>query len=261
MNTKKLIAVALILFLIFSLASCGNGGGKTDDSNNDEIQDTTEIGAEPVTAPDEENAAEDEKDAEDEIIEDTFDDPPFMRLLKSGVYYYNWEAVHVLNGPGSHSGYVARIDDKEYTYTTSESVTRSQLLDATAGKEYVINVNGKYYWINDIPNMTLIDYNDCKITETGTEQFLEETLDYIDYIDENYNPDKDSLQTFSMTYVKPTGIRVYLKNGDVYAYRDYLFGVIQNDGIYISTPSDDPPPDCFDIPDGYTLDEGGGFGR
>jgi len=140
-------------------------------------------------------------------------------------------------------------------------VTRSQLLDATAGKEYVINVNGKYYWINDIPNMTLIDYNDCKITETGTEQFLEETLDYIDYIDENYNPDKDSLQTFSMTYVKPTGIRVYLKNGDVYAYRDYLFGIIQNDGSYVFTPSDDPPPDCFNIPKDYKLDEGGGFGR
>ena len=50
MNTKKLIAIALILLLVFSLAACGNAS----DSNNDETRDTPEVGAEPATAPEEE---------------------------------------------------------------------------------------------------------------------------------------------------------------------------------------------------------------
>ena len=262
MNTKKLIVIALTLILVFSLASCNNGGSK---SNNDEIQDTPGIGAEPVTAPDEENGAEDEKDVEEEIIEDAFDDPPFMRLLKSGVYYYDYQDVHFLTGPSSHNGYIVRINDKECTYTTSQfsdgsQLAYRQLLDAAAGEEYMVRDQEKYYWINDIPDLTLIDYNDCKVTETGAEQYLEETLDYIDYLDENYNPDKDPLQMFTMTCVKPTGIRVYLKNGDVYAYRFYEFGIIQNLGKYVSNPSDDPPPDCFNIPEDYRLDEGKHFG-
>jgi len=241
--------------MIFVLSACN---GAANDGN--EIQITATV-PQPEEADTPSTPDDPPVDESDDPSEDTLDDPPFMRLLKSGVYYYDYQDVHVLTGPGGHSGYVARIDDKECTYTTSESVARRQLLDATAGKEYIVNDNGKYYWINDIPDMTLIDYNDCKVTETGTEQFLEETLDYIDYIDNNYDPDENPLQMFSMTYVKPTGIRIYLKNGDVYAYRDYLFGIIQNDASYVFNPSDDPPPYCFNIPDDYKLDEGGGFGR
>jgi len=65
MNVKKLIAIALTLILVFSLAACNNGGGKTDDSN-DEIRDALEVDVEPVAAPDEETP----------VIEPSEEEPP-----------------------------------------------------------------------------------------------------------------------------------------------------------------------------------------
>jgi len=231
MNTKKLIAIALILILVFSLASCG----KTDDSNNDEIQGTLEV--------DEGNGVEDENIAEEEE-EDDNGDPPFVKMLRTGVYGYETRNYFIWNGKpveshgfvysdGSRAVYGMLADDGDGEF---ELVMRD-VYDYEENVVYHVFDDFKQYSVNPDANnlfhtMLLPDFRSGQSeTGRGTTDCYGETLDYIDY-----GSDKDA-------------VRLFIKDGDVYAMQ------AQDDDNYtrypIKTYSSPPTTQYFEIPDDY----------
>jgi len=244
MNAKKLIAIALTLILVFSLTACNTGGDK---SNNDETQDTPEVAAAPVTVPDEGNAAEDEKDAEEEEEADDSGDPRFVRLLKSGTFYYECKSIWIDKEEwvNSEEDEIARIGFTAFAGSKMcegdeplRDLGRGRTIwDYEARKIIQIDDDKKEYEERPMrgDGTTLYDYSELTMHDSGVEEVRGETMEYIDYI-------------------VPAGDiwRYYLKNGDVYAWR--FFNHKTNESLYILYVSNvlaDPPSSCFEIASDY----------
>ena len=251
MHIQRVAPIILILVMLFSLSCCGSiNKDMLGDDNNIEIEEKQVVEEKPSIDLDDENKEEDI-----DIKEDLFEDPPFVQLLKSGVYYYEYMDAHVIHGEGSHTGYVAQTTDKSCTYTYSDDdLNYREILDIVANRWYMVRDYAKKYMEKDEPEITFTDYNDFVVTEVGKEELLGELLDYIDYRMPGDNP----APTFSFTKVKPDGFRIYLKDGDAYAIRDYIF-VLQNSFSYISNISNTPSLECFTIPEGYEQEPLSGF--
>jgi len=233
MNTKKLIAITLILILVFSLASCNSGGSKS----NSETPGIPEVAAAPVTAPDEGNGTEDEKDAEEEIIEDTSDEPPFLKTLRSGVYGYD-ALVVVVSSDGERT-----TEQSAFVYSDGSRAVVCRFdkgeIDERCIHDYENNMSYQFFERSKsyrfVENHNILTLNlgmaDFRVgqieTGRGTEDFFGETLDYI-----NYGAGEDL-------------VRVFIKEGDIYAMKTRE---VERAAYYVlKTYSSPPTMEYFDI--------------
>jgi len=243
---KKLMLLILVLCLSISLASCGlNGEKPTDEITEDEVQATPVVEDNPVVQADDE--AEALIDDTIEFEEDDSGDPRFVRLLKSGTFYYECKSIW--------------IDKEEWVETEEDEIARigftafagskmcegdeplrdfgrsRTIWDYEARKITLIDDDKKEYEEGAMrgDGTTLYDYSELTMHDSGVEEVRGETMEYLDYI-------------------VPAGDiwRYYLKNGDVYAWR--FFNHKTNESLYIvyvSNVSTDPPSSCFEIPSDY----------
>ena len=245
MKIKKLTAIALILILVFSLASCGN----TNESNNDEIRDTPEIDATPATAPDEENVAEDENNAEEEEVNNDPDDPPFIKTLRTGVYGYEMQSLIFVftDNPSPNHGFVYSDGTRAVYGMLADEEGEFELFmrfiyDYEKNETCMVNDYSKTYSIMPDPNNKsmfitsgLPDFTSGQNESgRGTADCNGETLEYIDY-----GSGEDA-------------VRVFMKDGDVYCVQvqesDQGFRYLEK------TYSSPPTTEYFEIPDDYELD-------
>jgi len=243
MYAKKLISLILVLCLTVSLASCGSVSDKKtdDDVNTEELQETKMAEENPITVPD--DGSEDENITTPENDEENSDDPPFIQLLKSGQFYFEYSFVQVETGDVWRAGYTVAIGDKisEGIEDYSEKGFARQIWDYGLLKFYTFFDEIKEYSTYDLKGGSVYDYNKITMIGTGTEQADGEMLEYIDYI-----------YPFSS---HESTVRCYLKNGDVYIQA--MLDADQNAPFfqYISNASGSPSPSLFDIPTDYTLDD------
>ena len=236
MKMKRLISVALILILVFSLASCSlSGGDKPDDNNSSEkIQETQTVEDKPIV---------DTMDEEEEIVEEEEEDSedlPFMKILKSGNFYY--EVVEEILETGEEYGrwYIVRIGDKECQgMVLKGSGNYRSIIDASTDKYYDIYDDEKQFSITNLA-MPLRDFNKLQATETGTEEVQGEMWEYIEY----------STSSGSTS-------RYYVKNDDIYCYLRQASGKYSGKliiGYYLNI-SDNPSPSYFEIPTDYVNED------
>ena len=90
MNTKKLIAIALTLILVFSLASCNSGDSK-DDSNNDEVQDTVVVEEKPIVEDEDEDKDIEDPEPELQVLIPGPLTADFFTLLANRNFYVKYE--------------------------------------------------------------------------------------------------------------------------------------------------------------------------
>jgi len=235
MKMKRLISIALILLLLFSLASCSTiSGDKPDDiGNSEKIQETQTVEEIPDIIQ-----ADEKEVVEEEVEEENSDDLPFMRLLKSGEFYYEVVEKYLETGEEIGAWYIARIGDIECHGTYSEYRGNSRYIDNNStGIVFDVYDDSKQYEESLCPSMPLRDYNTYQAIDIGMEEVLGEMWEFIDY----------STSSGSTR-------RYYLKDGDIYAYlrTDYHGKLIV--GYYLNT-ADNPSPDYFDIPPDYEFIE------
>ena len=201
------------------------------------IQGTLTVNETPITDPDDKDKQDkkDDKDDKDDKKNDPGDDPAFIKLLKSGRFYYEVTYYNIETGEEQSHGYDAQTATKSCFCIMFGSTIWRSILDTEAGKYYDVYDDSEEYTEYDATGVKVYDYNKWKATGTGTEQLLGETLQYIDYD------------------VPNSGFRrAYLKNGDVCATVMY-----DEDGkrssmvMFISNPSNNPPSSCFEIPSNY----------
>ena len=240
MNAKKLIAIVLTLILVFSLASCNNGGGKNDDSN-DEIQNTLEV--------DEENTAEDENNVEEEEVNNEPDEPPFIKTLRTGIYGYEMRSLIFLftDNPSPNYGFVYSDGSRAVYGMLADEEGELELFmrfiyDYEKNETCMVNDYSKTYMIMTDPNNKsmfitsgLPDFSPGQNESgRGTADCNGETLEYIDY-----GSGEDA-------------VRVFIKDGDVYCVQvqesDQGFRYLEK------TYSSPPTTEYFEIPDDYELD-------
>jgi len=223
MDTKKLTVIALILILIFSLAACGNGGGSGDPELLPE--DTTGAAETPATPEETE-----------EPPDDTGDEPPFLKTLRTGVYGYD-ALVVVVQEDGSRSNeqnafvysdgsraVIGRFDEGKLVERCIHDYEKNmsyQFFEKSKQYRFVENHN-----ILTL-NLGMADFRSGQ-TETGrgTEDFFGETLDYI-----NYGAGEDL-------------VRIFIKEGDVYAMKTR--GIERAAYYVLKTYSSPPTTEYFD---------------
>ena len=220
---KKLMPIVVILIIAAALLAFGGGALAK------EAIDSGDISEKPVK-PDIE--------VEDALI---IDDPPFLTILRTKLYYYDFRNVNILTGVESSSGYTARNFAVSCYYTSSLNTPSMRTLrDFSTNKMFRTHVMPGVYnystrqpmarWGGMWSKMT--DYSVWQAIDTGTDELMGETLQYIDYN-----------RSGGMT-------RCYLKDGDVYAMLD----VRRSDGssanvvTYVSNATGNPPSSYFTHP-------------
>jgi len=194
-------------------------------------------------------ADEYEKDIKPDIeVEETLiiDDPPFISILKTKLFYYDYRYVNLQTGEEGDYGYIARNFAVYCHYNTTAtpeggSFTTRRIEDYSTNKMYRTSIMpGVYNYTTRQPMARwggfwskMIDYSEWKAIDTGIEELMEETLQYIDY----------SVPSGRIT-------RCYLKDGDIYAmwvvsHRD---GSSANTVTYVSNATGDPSDDIFSQP-------------
>jgi len=255
-------SVALLILgggiLALSLTRANPNQNQTDDTQTGVIrEDVGTIGdvsgmdsdissgadTKPGKEKDADSGDDSEKDVKPAIEEEEaliIDDPPFMTLLRTKKYYYDWRRANILTGVGRTSGYIARDFARE-------SVLTHTVMDGDWSKmrfvdDYSTNKATRYsstnYYSEGAGQRSPIgvwsskakDYSMWKAIDTGTDELVGETLQYIDYS-------------------RPDGIitRFYLKDGDVYAMYNVLYPGGETDQIaeYVSNSTGNPPNSIF----------------
>jgi len=207
-----------------------------------------------VVAEEKKDIAEEKEEEEEEEVDDGPVDPPFITLLKSGEYCFDYE-MHMPSSFDSdenyelfNSGYKAKTVGMECTYAVYKDGYGDRIvLDEAAKKRYIVNDSSKHCEEYNAPTLVLTDFAAFELTDTGTEMLIDEMLDYMEY---KSTSDIDEMVHFFE--IPESGLRVYLKDGDVYAYKHFLLGTLQNTIYYVSNASPNPSPECFEIPDTYS---------
>jgi len=227
MNTKKLTAIALILILVFSLASCNTGGGDPEPLT----EETTDVAETPATPEETE-----------ELPDDNSDEPPFLKALRSGIYGYE---MHMIATKGDSTA-----EGDSFVYSNGSLIAIGVVNDGEVTNRYIYDYETHMLqWILDGDKRYAVQDN-CDFWHkfgipdfragfdqigTGTTEFEGETFDYIDCVDCGSGEEV---------------VRILIKDGDVYAFQHN--GNNWAHTLYLTkTYSSPPTTEYFEIPDDY----------
>ena len=190
-------------------------------------------GTGPVTDP--------RDDDKDDLEDFAGDDPPFIKMLKSGMYFFERRVVNLESGE-EYDAFDALLGERYCVGMTTDlgngkMVTIRFIYDAEDRRAFYINDTEKQYMElpYDAENMSIPDFSNIKVVGTGTDTIKGETLKFIDYGDGEYVN------------------RYYIKNGDVYAIQQIgLDGSVVNVIHIITKVMPNPPSEYFTFPSDYT---------
>jgi len=223
-KTKPIVVI--LIFAVALLALCGGALAKEIIDSGDDSQEAVK--------PD--------------ILEEEaliIDDPPFITILKSKLYCYDYRIVNIRTGEETSSGYTARNFAVQCTYILSpDGFGRRTLQDYPTNKQFTtVSMPGVYTNSYRQPMGRLIgfwsrmgDYSDWKAIDSGTEELMGEMLQYIDYRN-----------------IIGRVTRCFLKDGDVYA----MWVVRHTDGssanavTYVSNATGNPSSSYYTPPQSW----------